>query len=201
MRLPGGLRPRGLRAMTDFFALLEQPRSPWLDPGALRDAFHRLSARSHPDVRDTGDAAHFQLLNAANTTLREPATRLRHLLELIAPEALAADARPPAEIGDLFMRFGSWQQRAGKLIQQQAAATSPLARALLAGEEAAVRRELAALQLVLEDSWAEAEAKVRGLGSVETHDQKTEAARLYQHLVYLGRWRDQAREAALRWNP
>lgn len=179
--------------MIDHFTTLGQPRRPWLDAEVLKDTFHRLSASLHPDVPGTGDAAKFAALNAAYSILRDPAPRLRHLLELTAPEALAAAVAPPPELGDLFMEIAGLRRRLDDFFAKKNAATSPLARALLAGDEAALRRDLAAAQARLDaaDSAALAEVRVldEGGGQVES------LMPLYHRLSYLGRWRAQIREA------
>jgi curved DNA-binding protein CbpA len=81
----------------DNFALLGQPRLPWLDPVALKAAFLEQSARLHPDRVQAAGAeekaaatARFAELNAAYNCLREPKERLLHLLELERAR------RPPA---------------------------------------------------------------------------------------------------------
>lgn len=186
--------------MADFFSTLSLPRQPWLDSDTVREAFQRRSAVLHPDVPGSGDAAAFAELNAAYVTLRDPAPRLRHLLELLAPETLTTNPAPPAELGNLFMQIGSWQQRAANLLQRQASATAPLAKALLAGEKESLKREFEAIRTTLQIAWDKTEARIRGLVLVETNDEKDEAARLYHRLVYLGRWQEQIREAALRWS-
>src|SRR5438046_1855915 len=107
--------------MTDHFAILEQPRRPWLDPESLKDAFHRLSTMLHPDVRGTGDAARFAALNSAYSVLREPASRVRHLLELTAPAALAANPPPPIELGDLFVHLAALRRRFDEALAKQKA--------------------------------------------------------------------------------
>jgi hypothetical protein len=35
--------------MTDYFALLQTPRRPWVDAEKLKENFQLLSARVHPD--------------------------------------------------------------------------------------------------------------------------------------------------------
>ena len=35
--------------MTDYFALLNEPRRPWLDADLLKQTFLTLSAGAHPD--------------------------------------------------------------------------------------------------------------------------------------------------------
>ena len=36
--------------MTDSFTLLDEPRRPWLDAGALKQKFLPLSSAAHPNV-------------------------------------------------------------------------------------------------------------------------------------------------------
>ena len=75
--------------MTDHFALLNEPRRPWVDPDSLKQKFLALSAEVHPDrVHNSGDSEkqraqeRYTDLNAAYNCLREPKSRLQHLLEL-----------------------------------------------------------------------------------------------------------------------
>ena len=51
--------------MTDYFALLGQPRAPWLDPAALKEAYHRQTLQSHPDTATPGRESDFAGLNEA----------------------------------------------------------------------------------------------------------------------------------------
>ena len=75
--------------MTDNFALLNEPRRPWIDAGLLKEKFLALSSHAHPDrvhqssAEERKDAdARYAELNTAYNCLREPKERLRHLLEL-----------------------------------------------------------------------------------------------------------------------
>src|SRR4051794_20311166 len=75
--------------MLDYFALLDEPRRPWIEPDQIRSKFLTLSAQVHPDrVHGADEAtrqaaqARYAELNAAYNCLREPRDRLRHLLEL-----------------------------------------------------------------------------------------------------------------------
>src|SRR5262249_20203694 len=75
--------------MTDPFALLDEPRRPWLDPARLKAKFLSLSALVHPD-RTHGATEQekavanqrFTELNAAYLRLRELKSRLQVLIEL-----------------------------------------------------------------------------------------------------------------------
>ncbi|MGB8166495.1 MAG: DnaJ domain-containing protein [Chthoniobacteraceae bacterium] len=184
--------------MIDHFATLGQSRRPWLEGEAIKEAFHRRSASLHPDVPGTGDAAQFAALNAAYSILRDPAARLRHLLELTAPEALAATSSPPLELGDLFMTIAEFRRRLDAFLARRNAASSPLARALLATEGAMLRRELAAVRERLETTEAATTEEVRALDSTWTEPATAtanELACLFHRLAYLGRWLAQTREA------
>src|SRR5438128_12515999 len=75
--------------MIDYFALFNEPRRPWLDGELLKAKFLQLSAEVHPDRVHGASAADKQRahersaeLNAAYNCLREPKSRLQHLLEL-----------------------------------------------------------------------------------------------------------------------
>ena len=75
--------------MTDNFALLDEPRRPWLDTDLLKSKFLALSATVHPDkIHSASDAEKaaaaqsFARLNTAFTCLAEPKARLLHLRAL-----------------------------------------------------------------------------------------------------------------------
>ena len=69
----------------DAFALLEEPRRPWLDAAALKEKFLSRSAEPHPDkftdpVEKEAAQTLFADLNRGHETLRDPKQRLQHLL-------------------------------------------------------------------------------------------------------------------------
>ena len=76
--------------MNDCFALLNEPRRPWLDTESLKTKFFSLSAAFHPDRVHGGTQAEksaaqqrYAELNAAYNRLRDPKERLLHFLEKI----------------------------------------------------------------------------------------------------------------------
>jgi hypothetical protein len=75
--------------MIDHFALLEQPRKPWLDVDLLKEKYHALARVSQPDEK----------LNEAYRVLRDPKSRLEYLL---GPNERTSDS-VPNELVDLFM--------------------------------------------------------------------------------------------------
>jgi curved DNA-binding protein CbpA len=184
--------------MTDYFAILGQSRRPWLEGEALKDAFHRLGATLHPDVPGSGDAARFAALNTAYSVLREPAARLRHLLELTAPAALAEAPAPPRELSDLFMEIAGVRRRLDALLAKRKAASSPLTRALLASEEADLRRDLRVALGRLETAEIASLEEVRCLDSDWLTSPPASVASvvlLFHRLAYLSRWLAQTRES------
>ena len=119
--------------MTDYFALLGEPRRPWLDPEALKQKFLALSVNVHPDrahqLAEAGrQAAHqrYTELNAAHNCLREPKDRLRHLLELELATLLKDMQQPPADMVNLFLEIGRTCRDVDAFLAERAGVESPL---------------------------------------------------------------------------
>lgn len=180
--------------MNDAFAFFDLPRRPWLEPEPLKEEFHRRSARLHPDAG--GEAGAFRDLNAAYQILRDPVSRLRHLLELEAPEELARQWPIPPGLADLFMRTGAARQQTEQLLVRQRAAGSPLAKALLAGECAAQTRQLAAILEAVEAASAQVTARLHSMEGA-WKGALPELARCHAEASYLAKWGQQLRELAL----
>jgi curved DNA-binding protein CbpA len=118
--------------MIDAFALLDQPRRPWLDPEQVKQAFHAKALRSHPDAQPkSGDAGRFAELNEAHQILQDPKRRIQHLLSLSghAPDRKAATV--PKQIEELFPLVAAATQTATAVAQQCGEATNALSRSLL----------------------------------------------------------------------
>ena len=180
--------------MHDAFALFNLPRRPWLDAAELRNEFHRRSAGLHPDAG--GDADAFAQLNAAHRTLSDPASRLRHLLELEAPEVLAQSQQIPPALSDRFMRVGAARKSAESFLAKHCAASSPLARALLAGEHAAQTQALDTALGELDAAHADALARLRDLDA-NWRERIPDITHLHAELSYLGKWTAQLRASRL----
>ncbi len=182
----------------DFFALLGEPRRPWLDPEALKETFHRLSRTAHPDQQGTEDAD-FARLNQAQATLRESKTRLRHLLELEHPEIkLSGPSNVPAALADLFVGVHGLLAEADAVLTKKAAASSALAKALLAREEFAAREKVEHVLKQLDALQADATAALQAFDALWTAARPPDAATtllgLYRRFAYLSRWSEQLRE-------
>ncbi len=173
---------------------------PWLEPEEIKQAFLREAARCHPDATRGGEDGQFAHVNSAYKTLREPAARLRYLLDQVAPEqgapATASSERVSGLWGDLFMAMAAQQQQLASFLKKKELARSALALALLSGEAAQIRSACAALAVRLEEMWADCSERLRewdrawpGVDAVAGLEV------LQKEFNYLARWREQLREA------
>jgi len=117
----------------DAFALLNEPRRPWLDPEALKQKFLPLSAEAHPDRVHAGSedekrhaTTRYAELNAAYTALRETRDRLLHLLELESGAKPKDVQRIPPGTMDLFVEVGQLCRDVDAFLAQRGNVTSPL---------------------------------------------------------------------------
>lgn len=199
--------------MTDYFALLDQPRRPWLDPDSLKGRFLALSAELHPDrVHGAGEpekaaaARRYLELNSAFNCLREPKDRLRHLLELELGRKPKELQEIPADLADLFVEVAQLCRQANAFLVERAGVSSPLLRVGLfeRGQQWADR--LAAMQRRL---GARQELLVRELQKLDAAWQETQGnafARapllrgledIHRLLSFYARWNSQIQEAIL----
>jgi curved DNA-binding protein CbpA len=188
--------------MTDSFALLGQIRRPWLDQESLKERFHQLTAEHHPDV-SSDPGVDFSSIIAAYQLLRDPKTRLRHLLELEFPGKVPDSQSVPADLLDLFMRIASALSAFGKISKKLEAATAPLAIALLAGEKNAVLAEFTSILKVLGERESLLSEQLRQLDAKWPGEKESTIeplAQMLQQLSYLLKWSDQIREGILRLN-
>ena len=188
----------------DFFALLGEERRPWLDPERIKDTFHRLSRTVHPDQQngspmEAGVAdTDFARLNQAQTALRDPKARLRHLLEIEYPQIrLSGPADVPATLADLFAPVHGLLQEIDAFLARKAGAPSSLAKALLARDEFALCEKVEARLAALGSLHAAALEELRTFDAQWSPRPTDASARLhdfYQRFAYLTRWTDQLRE-------
>ena len=102
--------------MTDYFAVLDQPRAPWLDPAALKEIYHRKTLQGHPDTAAQHQPADFAQVNEAYQVLQDPKRRLHHLLSLENCAPPAGHQTVPQQLQDLFLLIGALTQRANALL-------------------------------------------------------------------------------------
>jgi curved DNA-binding protein CbpA len=186
--------------MENYFEMLGLASRPWMEPEDIKKAFLRAAALCHPDAKRNGENGQFTQINLAYTTLREPAARLRYLLAHNRPEegdpAAASPERIPARWVDLFMEMAAQQQQVTSFLKKKELARSALAVALLSGESAEMRRACGVLAARLDEMWADCLERLREWDRAWPGDAAVAGLEVLQkEFNYLGRWRDQLREA------
>ena len=119
--------------MSDYFALLNESRRPWLDADLLKKKFLTLASDLHPDrihnaseAEKTAATKRYAELNAAYNCLLEPKSRLLHLLELeLGAKPKDVQQIPPA-LADLFAEVANNCRNADSFLVEKRAVTSPL---------------------------------------------------------------------------
>ena len=199
--------------MTDSFALLGEPRRPWLDPEALKARVVPMLASTHPDRVHGGTGAEKQAatarhseLNAAYNTLREPRERLLHLYELEAGERPKDIQRIPPGTMDLFVEVGQCCRDLDEFLQRKAVATSPMLRLSLMQEGLDQLDRLQALQGRVNARRKHLEADLKALNATwesappEGSEGRRESLPLeqleqvYRSMSYVARWTEQIQE-------
>src|SRR5213075_2932150 len=119
--------------MVDYFALLDEPRRPWLDAELLQAKFQTLAAPVHPDrVHLSGEqekqAANrcYAELNAAYQCLRDPKYRLHHLLELERGNKLDVLQNISPDTMDLSIQVSQICRETDGFLAEKAKVTAPL---------------------------------------------------------------------------
>ena len=201
---------RKFQRVTDYFALLQEPRRPWLDPEKLKEKFLALSAEAHPDrTHGSPDSEkqatqdHFTELNAACACLSEPKSRLAHLLELeLGSRATPVQSVPP-NLMDLFMEISAILRGADALQAEKNSVSSPLLRAQIFGRSQPVLEQLTAMETRINDWREKLLAELKGLdtewvSSVKKPEERTEVLQRLEAIrhvfSYLARWGSQMRE-------
>ena len=193
--------------MTDYFALLEQPRRPCCDLDALKSRFLALAGEVHPDRNASQGTSATQTrsaeLNAAYTCLKEPRDRIRHLLELENGRRPTDLQSIPEELASFFLRVGVLGCEADSRNRRRQAADSLILRTemftadqsvtdemLTVEQELLARRDELLLQVKALDSRWLAEGENRA-------DQLRALEQMYRSLSFLTRWLGQVQERVL----
>ncbi len=196
--------------MTDYFALLQEPRRPWLDPESLKTKFFELSGEVHPDRVHGASEAEKQLanqryveLNAAYNCLREPKTRLQHLLELEAGAKPKDIQQLPSGTMELFIEVGQLCRAADAFLAERAPVTSPVLKVKLFERAQEWIERLNAVQKKLTTQRERLDAELKKLdaawntGSASPPDAALslpQLEQLWRDFSYVGRWAAQIQE-------
>jgi curved DNA-binding protein CbpA len=186
--------------MTDYFALLDQPRRAWLEPDELKQAFHAKSRQLHPDSQpgETADGA-FTALNEAYQVLLDPKRRIQHLLTLEG-RSPPRESAVPNDLATLFPVVAAVTQQIDVLARKTETATTPLTRSLLKPQMLAVQNRatetLDRLRQLHADATAQAQQLSAGVALGE--DDWAELQCLYLRFAYIGRWIAELQEKQMR---
>jgi Fe-S protein assembly co-chaperone HscB len=199
--------------MADYFALLDEPRRPWLDPEVLKVKFHALTATVHPDRVHRATAPEkkeanqrYAELNAAYQCLREPKERLRHLLELERGIKVQDVQKISPGTMELFMQISQLCRETDAFLAEKTSVTSPLLKVRMFDRGMALVDRLNSLVEHLKGRREELIAQMRNLNMAwETAPPIGSSTRLhvlpcsrlehiYRDFSYLKRWTQQLQE-------
>lgn len=172
--------------MTDYFALLQRERRPWLDPEELKEEYFALSRRAAPDAR----------LNEAYRVLSDPKSRLHHLLTLQGAD-LAAGRPVPPSVSDLFWNTGSLLRDVERWLIQNAGRTTAIQRSLNAGERARLQGKISEMNERLRAAYESRLEQLRQLDQTwkaASPDDIPQLLELYDSIAYLTRLLEQTAE-------
>jgi hypothetical protein len=191
--------------MTDNFALLNEPRRPWLDPELLKAKFLTLSSELHPDrIHNASETEksvvtkRYTALNAAFNCLREPKERLLHLLELERGVKPAVVQSIPAGTVNLFSEVAQLCREANAFLAEKNNVTSPLLKVQMFERGQEWTDKLNALQQKL-SAWrdeltVELKSMNAGWESPTNSRRLNRLEELYRHFSFITRWMEQIRE-------
>lgn len=199
--------------MKDYFALLDEPRRPWLDAKALKAKFSALSSDAHPDrVHSASEAEkqeaneRYAQLNAAYNCLREPKDRLQHLLELELGGKPVGIESVPDDTMELFMQVGQLCRRVDGFLNERSKVTAPLLKVQMFQRGTDWTDKLQALLQSLHVRRAELEKTLQSMNAAwESAPRPGDSHRsaglplgqleqAYRALSYLSRWTGQLNE-------
>ena len=183
--------------MTDHFAVLGQPRRPWLDVDQLKQKFQELTLALHPDrQKQQQDALEFSVVTEAYRVLSNPRTRLQHLL-VLEDDNLSVSTNVPNELGDIFMEAATLVQQIDSHRQKRDQSSSALGKSLLQAETAQLQGRADQMLGRLENQYHATLDDLRRIDEAWTRDSPTMLSDLHvlaDRFGFLDRWLSQLRE-------
>ncbi len=199
--------------MTDAFAILSEPRRPWLDADVLKARYLPLATAVHPDrvhgaseSEKVAAAERYAALDSAFNILREPRERLLHLLELEAGAKPGDIQRIPPGTMDLFVEVGQTCRDADAFLAKKSTATSPMLKLRLMQEGLEWADTLQGLQNRVNARRDELTAELRAMNAawdaappVGSLDRASalpleRLEQIYRAMSYVARWTEQLSE-------
>jgi curved DNA-binding protein CbpA len=198
--------------MADYFALLDEPRRPWLEAEALKQKFLARSAPLHPDrihsaseADKSAAAKQFAELNAAYNCLAEPKTRLLHLLELELGAKPKDIQQIPEGLADLFAAVATDCRNVDLFLAEKAKVTSPLLQVQLFEKGQDWVEKLQGLQRKLNELREKLTVELKALdeqwlaeGTAAKPAILSSLEELYRLFGYFNRWNNQIQERIVR---
>lgn len=159
--------------MSDYFALLQEPRRPWLDAEVLKTKFLTLTAEVHPDrfhnaseAEKTAATQRYTELNGAYQTLRSTKDRLLHLLTLeLGSKPREIQNIPPGAM-ELFVEVGQICKQLDYFLIEKNKVQSPIVKAQYFQRSLEWTEEVQALQDSLKAQQAELETELQSLNAI-----------------------------------
>jgi hypothetical protein len=194
--------------MSDYFALLSEPRRPWLDADLLKRKFLALASDAHPDRFHSASESQkkettqrYAQLNAAYNCLAEPKSRLLHLLELELGAKPKDIQQIPAALADLFAEVATTCNRADGFLAEKLRATSPLLQVQFVerGQDWVERlnilkKRLGELREKLEDDLKSLDERWLSQEAISRRQMLPELEELYRLCSYFKRWHGQIQD-------
>jgi DnaJ-domain-containing protein 1 len=194
--------------MTDYFALLNEPRRPWLDADLLKQKFLTLASDAHPDrvhnaseVEKVEATRNYAQLNTAFNCLVEPKLRLLHLLELELGAKPKDIQTIPAALADLFAKVANDCRSTDSFLAEKARAASPLVQVQLFERGQDWVEKLNGLQKNLNELRDQLISELKSLDmqwisadAVTRREILPKLEELYRLFSYFNRWNNQIQE-------
>lgn len=183
----------------DHFARLDLPRQAWIEPELIKQRFLTLSAECHPDKARSPEDKHvaeqaFKELNESYNVVRNPRTRIVHLLELEEGVKAPHVQNVPQQALEFFAPVAEITRRADELLKQKASALSPMMKAQLFEKGLEVTDSLQALQGRIAARLAAIESELKSFPHEAAGPDKDRLREIAATLGFLDRWQSQLQE-------
>ncbi len=202
--------------MVDAFAVLSEPRRPWVDIEVLKVRFREFSSPFHPDRLNSATpeaqaeaSSRYAELNSAYNQLREHRERLPLLLQLESGQPPRDIQRIPPGTMDLFVEVGQACRDCDAFLPRLKAAISPMLKLQIMREGLEWTDRLQQLQAKVNETQKAFETELRNMNPIwESAPAVGDPARaaalplermeqLYRGLSYVARWTEQLQERIL----
>jgi curved DNA-binding protein CbpA len=182
--------------MTDYFAVLGLERRPTLPAPSIEGAYYEKTKALHPDRIEGGDLAS---VNAAFQIVLNPATRIRHLLNLEFGEP--GERQIGNELGQLFGVIVEALRGADDELKAISRETSPLLRAVAYGRLESIRNSLERAQERLVERESELHDRISEIDRVwfqQKNQCRKSLAQISVDLTFVQKWLAEVRERKVR---